>query len=65
MRRSPRRTSGQFILALQPEPSPHLDEPRKEEVLIVLADLLLEALGVATAENQDEREERDEPKDHA
>ena len=65
MKRSPRPPSGQFTLALQREPSPPLDEPRKEELLKVLAELMLEALGVESAENQGEKEEGDESKDHA
>lgn len=65
MRRLPRPASGQFTLALHPEPSPHLDEARKEELLKVLAELMVEALGVESEENQIEEEESDEPEDHA
>ena len=46
MKRSPKPASGQFTLALRREPSPPLDKPRKEELLKVLTELLLEALGV-------------------
>ena len=65
MKRSPKTASGQLTLALHPDPSPHLDEPRKEELLQVLADLLLEALGVEPSENQIEKEESNELKDQA
>ncbi len=64
MKRSPRPASGQFTLALHREPNPHLDEPRKEELLKVLAELMLEALGVESAENQGEKEPSDESQDH-
>jgi len=65
MKRSPKRASGQFTLALHRDPPPHLDEARKEELLKALADLLLEALGGESTENQDEKEGSDESKDHA
>lgn len=65
MKRSPRPASGQFTLALHREPSPHLDEPRKEELLNVLAELMLEALGVESAGNQGGKEHTDESKDQA
>ena len=65
MKRSPKPASGQFTLALHREPSPHLDEPGKEELLRVLAELMLEALGVESAENQGEKEQTDESKNHA
>jgi hypothetical protein len=65
MKRSPKTASGQFTLALQREPSPHLDEARKEELLKALADLMLEALGGESGENQGEKEGSDESKDHA
>jgi hypothetical protein len=65
MKRSPKTASGQFTLALHRDPTPHLDEARKEELLKALADLLLEALGGESAENQGEKEASDELKDHA
>jgi hypothetical protein len=65
MKRSPRPASGQFTLALHREARPPLDERRKEELLKVLAELLLEALGVERAENQAEKEPSDESQDHA
>ena len=65
MKRSTKPASGQFTLALYREPSPHLDEPRKEELLKVLAELMLEALGVESAENQGGKEQNDESEDHA
>lgn len=65
MKRTPKTATGQFTLVLQREPSPHLDEARKEELLKALADLLLEALGGEPGQNQDEKEASDESKDHA
>ncbi len=65
MKRSPKSASGQFSLALHRDPTPHLDEARKEELLKALADLLLEALGGESGENQGEKEGSDESKDHA
>lgn len=65
MKRSPKTASGQFALALHREPSPDLDEARKEELLKALADLLLEALGGEPGENQEDKEGSDESKDHA
>lgn len=65
MKRSPKTASGQFTLALRREPSSFLDEARKEEVLKALADLLLEALGADSGEDQSEKEASDEPEDHA
>ena len=65
MKRSPKMATGQFTLALQREPSPPLDEARKEELLKALADLLLEALGGEPGQNQHEKEASDESKDHA
>ncbi len=56
MKRSPKPASGQFTLALHREPSPNLDKPRKEELLEVLAELMLEALGVESEENQGGKE---------
>jgi hypothetical protein len=60
MKRSPRTASGQFTLALHRDPSPHLDEARKEELLKALADLMLEALGEESGKNQGGKEESDE-----
>jgi hypothetical protein len=60
MKQSPRKASSQFTLAFQREPGPHLDEPSKEELLKVLAELMIEALGVEPAEDQDGKEESDE-----
>lgn len=65
MKRSPRTASGQFTLALHREPSPHLDEAKKEETIKVLAELLIEALGMESAENQGGEEESNESEDHA
>lgn len=65
MKRSPKTVSGQFTLALHRDPSPPLDETRKEEVLKALADLMLEALGGESGENQGEKERSDESQDHA
>jgi hypothetical protein len=65
MKRSPKPPSGQFTLALHPEPSPHLEATRKQELLMVLADLLLEALGMELSESQAGREDSDEPEDHS
>ena len=64
MKRSPKPPSGQFTLALHPEPSPHLNATRKQELLMALAELLLEALGMELSESQVEREENDESEDH-
>ena len=65
MKRSPKTASGQFTLALHRDPSPPLDESTKEELLKALADLMLEALGGESGENQREEEGSDESKDHA
>jgi hypothetical protein len=65
MKLSPKPASGQFTLALCREPSSHLDNPTKEELLKVLTELLLEALGVESAENQGGKEQSDESEDHA
>lgn len=60
MKRPPKPASGQFTLAIHRKPSPHLDEPRKEQLLKALAELMLEALGIEPAVNQSEKEESDE-----
>lgn len=60
MKRSPKRANGQLTLALNPEDSPHPGPVRREELLKVLSDLLLEAIGMEPAENPTEREETDE-----
>ena len=65
MRRSSKPAGGQFTLALHREPSPLLDKPRQEELLEVLAELMLEALGAESAENQGGKEQSDESEDHA
>ena len=65
MKRLPKTASGQFTLALHREPSPPLDQVRKEELLKALADLLLEALGAESGQDQREEEESDEFQDHA
>ena len=65
MKRLPKTASGQFTLPLHRDPSPPLDEPRKEELLKALADLMLEALGGESGENQSGKEASDESKDHA
>jgi hypothetical protein len=62
----PRTTiCGQFTLALHQEPSPHLDPARREELLKVLADLMLEALGVESGVSPGRKEGDDESKNHA
>ncbi len=65
MRRPPKAASGQFTLTLHRDPSPHLDQANKEELLKALADLMLEALGGESAENQSAKEGIDEGEDHA
>ena len=65
MKRSPKTASGQYALALHRDPSPPLDEARKEELLKALADLMLEALGGDSGENRSEKEPSNESKDHA
>jgi hypothetical protein len=65
MKRSPKAIHGQFTLALHPEPDPHLDAKRKEELLMALADLLLEAVGMELAQSKTEKEGSDESEDHA
>lgn len=65
MKRSPKKASGQFTLALHQEPSPNFDEAKKEELLKALADLMLEALGGESGENPSETEGNDESKNHA
>jgi hypothetical protein len=65
MKRSPKTASGQFTLALHREPSSPLDEASKEELLKALTDLMLEALGAESGEDQSEKEASDESKDHA
>ena len=59
-KRSSKPASGQFILALHSRPSLHLEATRNEELLMLLSDLLLEAMGMESAKNQVEREEDDE-----
>ena len=65
MKRTPKKASGQFTLALHREPSPHIEQARKEELLQALADLMLEALGGESGDNQGEKEGSNESKDHA
>jgi hypothetical protein len=65
MKRSPKPASGQFTLALHQEPSPNPDTTMRQELLMVLADLLLEALGMELSENQAEKDPNDESEDHA
>jgi hypothetical protein len=65
MKRSAKTARGQFTLALHRDPSPQLDEARKEELLKALADLLLEALGAKSGEDPSEKEESDESQGHA
>jgi hypothetical protein len=60
MKQSPKPASGQFTLSLHSEPTPHLDATRKEELLKVLSDLLIEAVGMEPAGAQAEREESNE-----
>lgn len=61
MKQSPNPARGQFTLALHPEALPHLDPSKKEELLKVLSDLLLEAIGMQPEETQVEKEEPNEP----
>jgi len=65
MKRPPKPASGQFTLTLHRDPSPHLDPAKTEELLKVLADLMLEALGGESGEDHGQKEGSDEPKDHA
>lgn len=65
MKRPPKPASGQFTLALHRDPSPHLDQAKKEELLKALADLMLEALGRESGEKQSGKEGSDESEDHA
>jgi hypothetical protein len=65
MRRPTKKVYNQFTLSLHRDPSLQLDEPRKEELLSVLADLMREALGADSVENEGEKEKADESKDHA
>jgi hypothetical protein len=65
MKRLPKTASGQYTLTLHRNPNPPLDEPRKEELLKALADLMLEALGENSRENPDGKEASDESQDHA
>jgi len=60
LKRSSKPASGQFILALHSQPSLHLETRSKSELLMLLSDLLLEAVGMESAKNQVEREEDDE-----
>ena len=59
------RHERQFTLALHPEPDPHLDAKRNEELLMALADLLLEAVGMELSQSINEKEVNDESEDHA
>lgn len=65
MKRRPTTGIGQFTLALQREPSPDLGNPKREEVLDALAELMLEALGGGLHDNQNDKEAGDESEDHA
>jgi hypothetical protein len=65
MKRPRTTTCGQFTLAIHQESSPHLDPARREELLKVLADLMLEALGVESGENPVRKEGDDESQNHA
>ncbi len=65
MKRPRKTTCGQFTLAIHQEPSHHLDPARREELLKVLAELMLEALGVESGVNPGGKEGDDESKDHA
>jgi hypothetical protein len=65
MKRSRTTTCGQFTLAIHQEPSPLLAPARREELLKVLAELMLEALGVESGVNPGGKEGDDESKDHA
>jgi hypothetical protein len=65
MKRPRRKAGGQFTLAIHQEPSPQLDPARREELLKVLADLMLEALGAESGVNPGGKEGNDESQDHA
>ena len=58
-------TPGQFALAIHQEPSLQLSPAARQELLKVLADLLLEALDVESGVNPCRKEDDDESQDHA
>lgn len=60
MRRRSKTLPGQFKLTLYREPPLQFDESRKEELLDVLADLLLEALSGKANAYEDEKDQRHE-----
>jgi len=60
MRRRSKTLPGQFKLTLYREPLLPFDESRKEELLDVLADLLLEALSGKANAHEDEKDQRHE-----
>ncbi len=65
MKKARTTTRGQFALAIHQEPSPQLSPAARQELLKVLADLLLEALGVESGVNPGRKEDDDESQDHA
>ena len=65
MKRPRTTTCGQFTLAIHQEPNPQLNPARREELLKVLAELMLEALGVESGVNPGRKEGDDESKSHA
>lgn len=64
MKRLLKKPPGQFKLSLYQEPPLQFDEARREELLNVLADLLLEALSGKTNATGDEKEKVDESENH-
>jgi hypothetical protein len=64
MKRLSKTPTGQFKLSLYREPPLQFDQPRREELLNVLADLLLEALGGQANAKEDEKEKIDESQNH-
>ena len=64
MKRLSKAPTGQFKLSLYREPPLQFDELRRDELLNVLADLLLEALGGQANAKEDEKEKIDESQNH-
>ena len=64
MKRLSKTTRGQLKLSLYREPHLQFDESRREELLNVLADLLLEALSGEPNANEGKEEKSDESENH-
>ena len=64
MKRQSKAPTGQFKLSLYREPPLQLEQARREELLNILADLLLEALGGRANLKDGRKENIDEPQDH-